>query len=228
MRPHSPMIRMLVIFIALCALCLVTDGCSNKKKKKFFPPGGWTGTGTGGGTGGTSTGTGTYTGDGVGIELVCVYDPELGAQTSHKEHFAGIVQESSGHIWTGSKNQIFISKATIKDGTEEEGDVIILNLDSYMVGVYYGYSIGDKFYVGGDCFTATFEHELGHAKMSLKDHYGTTIECIMNASNEGYYMWRRNYCEGGKFDCWGSVVSQFNISPDGATGSVPPTEIIIQ
>jgi len=227
MRPHSAMIRMLVIFIALFALCLVADGCGNKKKKASSGVGGGGGTGTGTGSG-TGTGTGTHTGDGVGIELVCVYDPELGAQTSHKEHFGSIVQESSGYIWTGTKNQVFISKATIKDGTE--GDVIICNLDEYLVkgGTVYGYCDWVSMYVGGDCLTLTFQHELGHLKMNLQDHYGYTMTCIMNASGGGRYMGERNYCEGGQFDCWGTVVSIYNVSPDGATGSVPPTEIVIQ
>ncbi|TET35328.1 MAG: hypothetical protein E3J72_11420 [Planctomycetota bacterium] len=217
--------RTFFILITIFSLCAATEGCSGKKKDKLLSTGIGTGSGTGNGTG---TGTGTYSGDGTGIELVCVYDPELGAQTSHKEHFGSIVQESSGYIWTGTKNQVFISKATIKDGIS--GDVIIMNLDDYMVrgGGLYGYSEGTTIYVGGDCLTLTFQHELGHAKMSLKDHYGSMITCIMNASNNGAYMGQRNYCEGGMYDCWGAVVSKFNISPDGATGTVPPTEIVIQ
>jgi hypothetical protein len=101
-------------------------------------------------------------------------------------------------------------------------------VDHPTLGSVYGYCIGSTMYVGGDCLTLTFQHELGHAKMSLNDHYGATVYCIMNASDGGAYMGQRNYCEGGTYDCWGTVVSVFGISASGATGACPATEIIIQ
>jgi hypothetical protein len=93
--------RAFAVLLIIFALALATEGCNSKSSRD--KPIGFTGTGTGTGTS-TGTGTGTGTGSGVGIELVCVYDPALGAQTSHKEHFGDIVTESSGYVWTGTKN----------------------------------------------------------------------------------------------------------------------------
>ncbi|MHC4663186.1 MAG: hypothetical protein ACYS8W_16110 [Planctomycetota bacterium] len=223
-------IRGLLVFSVILMVAVIAYGCggSGGGSSRDNPVAYGTGTGTGTGTDGGVNGTGN---GGSGIELVCVYNPSLGAQTSHKEHFASIVKESSGYVWTGTKNQICISKATIGDGTD--GDVIICNLDSiYAEPGSYGYTMisGSErtMYLGGDALTLTFQHELGHAKMILDDHYGTDITCIMNASNGGQYMMQRNYCEGGQFDCWGTVVSGFGVSAAGGSGSCPQTEIVIQ
>jgi len=229
----------LLCIVALIGIALATSGCgkSHKSSRSGVPAS--TGTGTGGtgtggtGTGGTGTGgTGTGgNGEGVGYTLVCSFKPETDAQTSDKERFAGIVKNASGRLWKSTDNQVYIEKVTIKTGTD--GDFVIVTRDTTTFPgpggkSCYGYTVGTSVsYVGGKCLPVTFHHEFGHLKWDLDDHYGATIDCIMNASGSGGYM-VTDYCEGGSWDCWGTLKSLLGLSDSGGSGSTPATEVNIE
>ncbi|TET33037.1 MAG: hypothetical protein E3J72_17805 [Planctomycetota bacterium] len=228
--------KLIVIFICILALSLIEVGCSSGKSSSRDKAPAYTGSGTGNGTGtgtGSGTGTGTSTSSGYGFDIECAFRPELDAQTSHKEHFAGKVRKGSAMIWDGTKSQMYIATAVIRSGTTS--DIIIETLDTYLITMpggttVYGYVDGSGMHVGGDCDPYTFQHEFGHHRMGLPDHSSSDeTYCIMNANGSATYMVQCNYCEGGQYDCWGRVVSRFGISDSGgAGGNVPATEIIIE
>jgi len=222
--------RTMILFLAVILIAgLMSYGCgdSHKSSRSALPSTGSTGTGTD-----TGTGTGTNTGNGTAgakaITLVCAFKAELNLGTSHKQAFGDMVKSTSARIWESTKSQVYIQKATIKTG--ESGDVVIVSPDrTFMHGGYsvYGYSDMSTAYVGAQCLTVTLQHELGHALWQLQDHYGHTMDCVMNASDGGIYM-KAIYCDGGQYDCWGSTKSLLGLSDTGGSGSAPATEIVIE
>lgn len=201
----------------LCAACVavfaaaLSVSCSSGSADYLPPP--------------PYTGTGTGPGSGAGFDITATYEP-AGVTTTDADWFADMVRVcSSDGFAMMSGNQLYIRNCTISKGSS--GDVVVVNLDwDHTSSGIYGYASGvgynHQLYVGGRCLHVTFLHEFGHARMNLSDHYGTTIQCIMNASSGGIYMWSPGrYCSGTSYDCWPSIRDHWSLE-DRTTGGTPP------
>ena len=172
----------------------------------------------------------------MAFKIRCSFVPD--AQVSHLENFGKIVQRASKHIWNMTGGGIYIAEAHIYD-KKSDGDCVVKNLDQNKVQTrdgktVYGYAEpGRRFFVGGKCLQLTFVHEFGHAKFGLPDHYGETVDCIMNAGNGAKHM-KFLFCTGqsrGKQGCWDTIIKKYpglqRPQPGQDFGEPPETKITI-
>ncbi|MCX7704112.1 MAG: hypothetical protein N2234_08475 [Planctomycetota bacterium] len=164
------------------------------------------------------------------IKLKCSFAED--AEERHLQRFGEMVKKAAKIIWDMTGGGIWLEEAEIYDKAKD-GDCVVLNNDGNTVPgpggrTVYGYASGGKFYVGGNCYIATFVHEFGHAKFGLPDHYGTQIVCIMNAGEGAKYM-KYIFCDG----CWDKVNKRYQgqlkrpSKEDEDFGEPPETKVII-